>query len=162
LDLLKRNEPSRIVDVSGMYHSKGEIYFTDINLRQKYSLSLANNQSKLANVLFTYKLVRDLEGTEVRINTLHPGAVNTGSILRSEDFSGFFKLFYRIMSVFFKSPEQGAATVVYLASSPEVEGISGQYFVDEKPRKSAQKTYDTQLQDKLWDKSWKIIKELNL
>ena len=160
LDLLKRNGPSRIVDVSGMYHSKGEIYFTDINLRQKYSLSIANNQSKLANVLFTYKLARDLEGTAVTINTLHPGAVNTGSILRSEDFSGFFKLFYRLMSVFFKSPKQGAATSVYLASSPEVEGISGQYFVDEKPKKSAQKTYDTQLQNKLWDKSWKMIKEV--
>lgn len=161
LELLKRNGPSRIIDVSGMYHSKGKIYFTDINLRQKYALSIANNQAKLANVLFTYKLARDLEGTEVTINTLHPGAVNTGSVLRSDDFSGFAKFMYRLTAVFFKSPEQGAATAVYLATSNEVEGLSGKYFVNKKAQESSKSTYDVNLQDKLWDKSWKMIKEMN-
>ncbi len=102
LDTLKLNAPSRIVDVSGAYHAKGQINFEDISLEHNYSMARANNQSKLANVLFTYHLSRILEGTNVTINTLHPGAVNTGSVLKSEGFSPFLKWIYRLMIPFFK------------------------------------------------------------
>lgn len=150
LDTLKKNSPSRIIDVSGTYHSKGVIHFDDINLFKNYSLATANNQSKLANVLFTYKMARMLSGSKVTINTLHPGAVNTGSVLRSDDFSAFSKWMYRLFSPFFKSPEQGAVTSVFLATSSEVEGVTGKYFVNKKAVKSSKASYDEGLQDRLW------------
>lgn len=160
IDLLKKNSPSKIVDVAGAYHSKGKIYFDDINLTNNYSYSKANSQSKLANVLFTYKLADKLKGSNITVNCLHPGVVNTGSILRAPNIPSFFKLIYKIISIFSINPIQGAATSVYLASSPEVEGISGKYFIDKKERKSAPQTYDKELQNKLWKLSEKMIKTI--
>lgn len=159
LDLLKKNAPSRIVDVAGAYHANGEIHFSDINLEKDYSFQKANSQAKLANVLFTYKLAHKLKGTNVTVNCLHPGFVNTGSILQAPGVSGFSKLMYKLMSIFSKSPEQGAETSVYLASSPEAEGVSGKYFIDRKETKSAPQTYDKKLQDKVWDFSEVMVKE---
>ena len=159
LDTLKQNQPSRIIDISGMYHSKGEIHFEDVSLAHQYSMGKANNQTKLANVLFTYKLARELEGSGVTSNTLHPGAVNTGSVLRSEGFSPFFKWMYRLMSIFFKTPEQGAATSVFLASSPEVEDVSGRYFINQKPATSSPATQKIELQDQLWEFSLQSLKD---
>ena len=160
LDVLKKNGASRIIDVSGAYHSKGYIHFDDIHLAKHYSMAIANNQSKLANVLFTYKLARMLEGTPVTVNTLHPGAVNTGSVLKADGFSAFFKWFYRLLIPFFKSPDQGAKTSVFLASSPEVEAVSGKYFVNKKAKKSSKASYDIPLQDKLWDLSERMIRQI--
>lgn len=158
LDTLRHNSPARIVDVSGMYHARGAIHFDDISLENHYSLGSANNQSKLANVLFTFKLARLLNSKEVTINTLHPGAVNTGSILRSKEFSFLFKLMYRIFSIFFKSPRQGAATSVFLASSGSVSGISGRYFENKKEAKSAAMCHNNALQDELWDFSYQWLR----
>lgn len=157
LDLLRKNAPSRIVDISGAYHSKGVIHFNDLSLHHNYSMAAANNQSKLANVLFTYKLARMLEGSGVTINTLHPGAVNTGTVLKSPGFSGFSKWMYRMVSPFFNTPEQGAKTSVYLASSPEVENVSGRYFVHCQERRSSDASYDVALQEKLWEESEKMV-----
>ncbi|MEZ4824949.1 MAG: SDR family oxidoreductase [Bacteroidia bacterium] len=162
LDLLKKNRPSRIIDVSGMYHSKGKIHFEDISLSQNYSLGSANNQSKLANILFTYKLARDLEGTGVVANTLHPGAVDTGSVLNSKEISALEKLMYRIFRPFFKSPDQGAETLVFLASAPEAATITGKYFVNQKPVKSSPKSYDTSLQEKLWVLSNEMVQSVSM
>ena len=159
LPILKKNGPGRIVDVSGLYHNRGEIHFEDLSLARNYSLMRANSQSKLANVLFTYKLARELDGSPVTINTLHPGAVNTGSILRSDEFSTFIKWLYRLMSPFLKTPEQGAANLIYLASSAELAGVSGKYFVNKKRRRSSKASYDKELQDKLWEVSWDILKK---
>ncbi|MHA2298699.1 MAG: SDR family oxidoreductase [Candidatus Hodarchaeales archaeon] len=150
LDILKKSAPSRIINVAGAYHAKGEINFDDINLEQDYSASRANNQAKLADVLFTYELARRLEGTNVTVNCLHPGAVRTGSIYKDKDATYMMKTMYKLFSVFFKSTEKGAETPVYLASSPEVEGITGKYFTNKKVKKSAQKTYDENLQNRLW------------
>lgn len=159
LDLLKQNAPSRIVDISGAYHKKGNIHFDDINLMKSYSMSQANNQSKLANVLFTYKLSRILAGTRVTINTLHPGAVNTGSILKDKGFSIVTKLMYRVLSLFFKSPQKGAETSVYLATSSEVEGGSGKYFVNKKVVQSSSLSYDESLQNHLWEFSEQLLEK---
>lgn len=160
IDLLEANGPSRIVDVSGTYHRKGIIHFEDINLNKGYSLSTANNQSKLANVLFTYKLARQLDRAKVTVNTLHPGAVNTGSFLKAEGFSAAAKWMYRAMSIFFKTPGQGAATVVYLAGSPEVEGVTGKYVVRKKAVPSSVDSYDIPLQEALWTRSEQMIREV--
>ena len=150
LDILKQSAPSRIINVAGAYHSKGEIHFDDINLEQNYGASRANNQAKLADVLFTYELARRLDGTNVTVNCLHPGAVRTGSIYKDKNASFIMKTMYKFFSVFFKSPEKGAETSVYLASSPEVKNVTGEYFIDKKIKKSVEKTYDRDLQDKLW------------
>lgn len=159
LDLLKKNAPSRIIDVAGAYHASGEIHFEDIKLEKNYSYQTANNQAKLANVLFTYKLAERLKGSNIVTNCLHPGFVNTGSILRVPGVPGFYKLMYKVMSIFSKSPEQGAETSVYLASSQEAGEVSGKYFIDKKEVKSAPQTYDRILQDKLWNFSEAMIKK---
>lgn len=158
LETLKKNSPSRIIDISGAYHSKGKIDFNDLTLNNNYSMANANNQSKLANVLFTYKQARLLKDSEVTINTLHPGAVDTGSVLRSSEFSWLFKLMYQLMRIFFKTPQQGAETTVYLASSEKVAGLSGKYFENKKEIQSSTISYDTDLQDKLWDNSFNYLK----
>ncbi|MFX1538353.1 MAG: SDR family oxidoreductase [Promethearchaeota archaeon] len=158
LDVLKKSAPARIINVAGEYHTKGEIYFDDINLEHNYSGSRANNQAKLADVLFTYELARRLDGTNVTVNCLHPGAVKTGAVFKDKDASFSMKTMYTIFSIFFKSPEKGAETSVYLASSPEVEGVTGKYFVNKKVKKSAPKTYDTGLQKRLWDVSVSLTK----
>ncbi|MFX1253022.1 MAG: SDR family oxidoreductase [Promethearchaeota archaeon] len=158
LDVLKKSAPARIINVAGAYHTKGEIYFNDINLEHNYSGSRANNQSKLADVLFTYELARRLDGTNVTVNCLHPGAVKTGAIFKDKDASFSMKTMYTVFSIFFKSPEKGAETSVYLASSSEVEGVTGKYFVNKKVKKSAPKTYDTDLQKRLWDISVGLTK----
>ena len=151
--LLQRQAPSRIVDVSGTYHRKGRIHFDDIHLASGYTLGAANNQAKLANVLSTYRLARTLAGTGVTANTLHPGAVYTGSILRAEGFSPLMKGLYRAMRPFLKSPAQGAAPVVLLASDPALASTSGAYFHGRKATRSGAATYDVALQERLWDLS---------
>jgi NAD(P)-dependent dehydrogenase (short-subunit alcohol dehydrogenase family) len=158
LDTLKQNSPSRIIDISGTYHSKGKIDFNDLTLKNNYSMANANNQSKLANVLFTYKQSRLLDAKEITINTLHPGAVNTGSVLRSNEFSAFIKFIYRLLSIFFKTPKQGATTSVFLATSENLEGQSGKYFENQKEVPSSKMSYDIDLQDKLWNSSFNWLK----
>ncbi len=150
IDVLKRSSPARIINVAGAYHAKGEIHFEDINLEHGYTSSRANSQTKLADVLFTYKLARQLEGSKVTVNCLHPGAVRTGSIYKDENTPLYMKFMYKLFSPFFQSPEKGAETTIFLATSPEVDGITGKYFVNKKIKKSAEKTYDTDLQNRLW------------
>ncbi len=159
LPVLKKNAPSRIVDVAGAYHNKGMIHFSDISLERNYSYQRANNQAKLANVLFTYKLAEVLAGTCVTSNCLHPGAVNTGAILKKEGVSPIMKQIYRLMRFLLKTPDQGAETSVYLGSSPLIESVTGKYFVDKKIKKSARETYDKNLQDDLWTLSERMIEK---
>ena len=156
LDLLKQNGPARIVDVSGAYHSKGNIHVDDV-LSPKLLRRQANNQSKLANVLFTYQLAKNLADAPVTVNTLHPGAVKTDLIFKTEGVSPFAKMMYGLFSSFFKSPEQGAATAVYLASAPELEGITGKYFVNGKAVKSSRESYRQELQEQLWEMSSRML-----
>jgi NAD(P)-dependent dehydrogenase (short-subunit alcohol dehydrogenase family) len=157
LHVLRRNSPARIIDVSGAYHAKGAIHFDDLSLAREYTLYRANNQAKLANVLWTYAQARALAGTAVTVNTLHPGAVNTGSILKSDGFSGFSKWMYRLLSPFLLTPAQGAEALVYLATAPELDGLSGKYFVKRKVSKSSKASYDVALQDRLWAISEQVL-----
>src|SRR5215217_1244839 len=126
LDLLKASAPSRIVNVSSAEQRNGTIDFDDLQGEKGYKTAKAYGQSKLANVLFTYELARRLEGTGVTANCLHPGVVGTNL---GSGVSGIFGFMVRALTPLMKSPEKGAETSVYLASSPEVEGLSGRYFV---------------------------------
>lgn len=156
LDVLKDSAPSRIVEVAGAYHTKGQINFDDLQSERDYNGMKANAQSKLANVLFTHELARRLKGTGVTINCLHPGIVATKLIESDRDYPSFLKALYRLFKPFIKTPEQGAETVLYLATSPEVAEVSGEYFVDKKAVKSSPASYDEDLAARLWRVSEKL------
>src|SRR5918998_3575894 len=150
LDVLKASSPSRIVNVSSGDHSNGTIDFDDLQGEKGYKGAKAYSQSKLANVLFTYELARKLEGSGVTANCLHPGVVGTNL---GSGVSGVFGFMVRALRPLMKSPEKGAETSIYLASSPEVEGLSGRYFVKKAEARSSDATYDERLAERLWDVS---------
>jgi len=149
LPLLKQSAPARIVNVASDAHKGGSINFDDIEAKQRYSGWKAYQQSKLANILFTYELARRIAGTGVTANALHPGFVRTRFLkVFDEAWAGW--LIRRAADLVAISPEQGARTSIYLASSPEVEGMSGRYFVREKPAESSAQSRDQAAAQRLW------------
>jgi NAD(P)-dependent dehydrogenase (short-subunit alcohol dehydrogenase family) len=150
LDLLKANAPSRIVNVASEAQRGGHINFGDLQGMHNYWGMKSYPQSKLANVLFTYELARRLEGTGVTANCVHPGTVRTNF---GRQNGGIMAVMVRIFSPFMLSPKEGAKTVIWLASSPEVEHISGKYFVKQSERKSSKESYDLNIASRLWEVS---------
>jgi NAD(P)-dependent dehydrogenase (short-subunit alcohol dehydrogenase family) len=150
IDMLKASAPSRIVNVSSAAHLGSKINFDDLQGEKRYSAWRAYQQSKLANILFTYELARRLGGTKVTANALHPGYVRT-QIFRVEGFTGW--LLRRAAELFAITPEEGAKTTLYLATSPDVEGQTGQYFVRQKLTQSSLESRDEATARKLWDVS---------
>jgi NAD(P)-dependent dehydrogenase (short-subunit alcohol dehydrogenase family) len=154
LDILKASAPARIVNVSSGMHVSAKLDLDNLQGEENFSGVGAYGQSKLANVLFTYELARRLEGTRVTANALHPGYVATNLAANNGLLFGTFaKLSARL---FGRKPEQGAQTSIYLASSPEVEGMSGNYFVDCKAVDSSPISYDRALAEKLWQVSMEL------
>ncbi|MEV8099041.1 SDR family oxidoreductase [Kitasatospora sp. NPDC085879] len=151
LDRLKAAGHARIVTVSSGAQAMGRIDFDDLQGARRYSGQRAYNQSKLANVLFTYELARRLAGTGVTANVLHPGVVRTD--FGKDDASFAFRILTPLVRPFMLSPARGAATSVYLAASPEVADTTGCYFADSKPRRSSKVSYDTALAARLWQVS---------
>jgi NAD(P)-dependent dehydrogenase (short-subunit alcohol dehydrogenase family) len=156
LDRLQASAPARIINVSSMVHKWGAIDFDDLQGESGYDMDKAYNQSKLANVLFTYELARRLEGTGVTANSMEPGMTATDF---GREYTGFKAFMTRLWRVFMKSPEEAAKTIIYLASAPELAGVSGQYFVDERPVKSSKATYDEALAARLWAVSAALTQE---
>jgi retinol dehydrogenase-14 len=156
LDVLEASAPSRVVNVSSGDHSNGTIDFDDLQGEKGYKGAKAYSQSKLANVLFTYELARRLEGTGVTANCLHPGAgvrTNFGS-----GVSGIFGFTVRALRPLMKSPEKGAETSIYLASSPEVQGLSGRYFVKKAGARSSDASRDERTARGLWEVSAELTR----
>jgi NAD(P)-dependent dehydrogenase (short-subunit alcohol dehydrogenase family) len=149
LDTLKASAPARIVSVSSEAQTNGRINFDDLNAKNGYGMGGfgAYSNSKLANVMFTYELARRLEGTGVTANVLHPGLVGTGF---GKNNGGLMRFAMRILSPFSLTPEQGADTIIYLASSPEVEGVTSKYWDKRKAVKSIDASYDISAQQRLW------------
>lgn len=158
LDPLEAGAPARIVNVAGEYHRKATMDFDDLMCEKDYSASRANNQAKLALILFTYELARRLEGTGVTVNCLHPGAVATGMVEKDPDFPPFSHFLYRLVKPFFASPEKGAETSIYLASSPEVEGVTGKYFIKKAAVESSPESHDVSIARRLWEVSAELTK----
>lgn len=148
LDVLKASAPARIVNVASSL--QGHIDFDDLQSEKRYSGMAVYPKSKMANVLFTYELARRLKETGVTVNCLHPGVLRTNL---GRHFRGFFKFMLWVMWPFMLSPEKGAETVIYLASSPEVENISGKYFVKKKATLSSKESYDESIAKRLWQVS---------
>ena len=151
LDTLKASAPARIVNVSALAHQFARrVNFDDLQGQRKYSGWGAYGRSKLCNLLFTYQLARRLDGIGVTANALHPGVVATNFGMSG---GGLMPLFNRLMSIAMLRPEQGAQTSIFLVTSPEVEGISGKYFVNQKAVRSSKASYDQSAADRLWQVS---------
>jgi retinol dehydrogenase 14 len=155
LDRLKASAPARVVTVSSGAQSLGSIHFDDLQGERAYSGETAYNQSKLADLMFTYELARRLERTGVTATALHPGVVSTG--FGAEDPSRIFRFLVPLLRPFMKSPQQGAATSIYLASSPDVEGVTGTYFVRGKATTSSKASYDVDAAARLWNVSADLV-----
>ena len=154
LDSLFRSASARIINVSSNAHQYAKLDLNDLNFERFYFGFWAYGRSKLANILFTYELAHRLKGTHVTANALHPGRVGT-DIFRT-DFSIFGRPFKWLMERISLTPEQGADNTVYLATSPDVEGISGKYFVKREAVSSSPLSYDKELAGQLWEKSDKV------
>ena len=153
IEVLKASAPSRIVNVSSSAHRMGTIKFDDLQLERGYGGYKAYSQSKLANVLFTYELARKLEGTGVTVNSLHPGTVRTNLF---KGVTGPVGAYINLLKPLMKSSGRGAETAVYLACSPEVEGITGKYFINKKVAKSWRRSHDTEMGQRLWQVSCQL------
>ena len=153
LDQLKRSTPSRIVNVSSESHYGGHLKLEDLQMKRGYGVMKAYSQAKLAQVLFTYELSRRLEGTGVTANCLHPGAVATNIWSRP---LGPLSFLGNVSRLFLISPRAGAETPVYLASSPEVDDVTGKYFDKKREKKSSAESYDSELAGRLWAESAKM------
>jgi NAD(P)-dependent dehydrogenase (short-subunit alcohol dehydrogenase family) len=153
LDELKASAPSRIVNVASDAARSGHINFDDLQGERRYSAWRAYSQSKLANILFTFELARRLQGTGVTVNAVHPGSVATNF---GRSGGRLFSLGVRLVGPFMRTPQKGAETVIYLASSPAVEGVTGKYFVDCKERQAPRQAYDETVARRLWDVSTEL------
>ena len=153
LETLKASAPARIVCVASDAHRGARLNFDDLQNKRRYAGFRAYAQSKLMNVLFTYELSRRLEGSGVTANALHPGFVASG-FAKNNGF--LFRLAMPLAQIGALSPEEGARTSIYLASSPEVEGVSGKYFTKEQAVQSDPVSYDEQAARKLWEVSLEL------
>jgi retinol dehydrogenase-14 len=156
LDRLKASAPARVVTVSSGAQSAGRIDFDDLQGARSYSGQRAYSQSKLANILFTNELARRLQGTRVTANSVHPGVVRTN--FGSEDQAAFFRIISPLVRPFLKTPTQGAGTPIYLASSPDVEGITGQFFANRKPKTANKAAGDVDVTARLWRVSADLVR----
>ena len=153
LGKLKASAPSRVVIVSSNGHLRGAIDFDDLHRRRRYSGLRAYMDSKLANVYFAYELARRVGGSGVTSNALHPGMV------RTRLFTGHLPWFVRAPASLLTylplllSPARGAETPVYVATSPELDGVTGRYFVKRRDVPSGPHSYDEETAGRLWDLS---------
>jgi retinol dehydrogenase-14 len=148
LGCLEQSAPSRVITVSSEAQRWGTMNFEDMQSRRKYRGFPVYGMTKLANIMFTYELAERLDGTGVGANCLHPGSVGTNF---GQNNRGAMALFFRTFKPFMRSPEQGADTLIWLASSPEVDGVSGKYFSDRKEIEAKKVAYDPAARRRLWE-----------
>lgn len=147
LPLLKPAPAARIVNVASDAHRYAKIDFGNLQAEEKFSSWGSYGQSKLANIMFTYELAHRLRGTNITVNCLHPGVVRT-NFGQSGNF--LFKNAVKLAGSFFLTPEKGAETSIYLATAPELEGITGKYFAKKKVKKSNKQSYNVEVSRRLW------------
>ena len=156
LDVLKASAPARVIIVSSSGHYSGTMDFNDLGFEHGYQIMRAYGRSKLAAVLFTRELAKRLKGTGVTVNALHPGAVGTSIWDRAPAYARpIFSLAKRLFMI---SPAAGAETIVYLATSPEVEGKTGLYFEKNRPRIPSRLAQDDAVARRLWAESARLVR----
>jgi len=154
LDVLQASDRARVVNVSSGAHVMAKLNFDDLQNEQKYSGWGVYSQSKLMNIYFTYEMARRVNHG-LTVNALHPGFVATNFGLNNRGLMGLgVKLSQKL---FARTPEKGAETSIYLASSPEVEGVSGKYFADSRAIQSSPVSYQLEPARQLWETSEKLI-----
>ena len=145
--------PARIVNTASNAHRGNALDFDDLQFQRGFRGLTAYARSKLANILFTRELARRLAGTGVTANCLHPGFVSTGIGQRD---GGLFAIMVRMSMLFARTPEQGASTIVYLATSPDVAGASGGYYVDCRQAEPTRTAQDDATARRLWEESLRL------
>ncbi len=155
LDRIKVSAPARIVNVSSMAHSRGAINFDDLQAEQKFGGMDVYSSSKLANILFTTELARRLDGTGVTANSLHPGFVRSNF---GDNNGRLMKIVMPIAKLFAINTDKGAETSIYLASSPDVEGVTGLYFVKKKAVTPSEAAQETAVAERLWQVSEALLR----
>jgi NAD(P)-dependent dehydrogenase (short-subunit alcohol dehydrogenase family) len=151
---LRRGAPSRVVNVASDASKLGRIDFDDLQGEKRYNGGLAYAQAKLANILFSSELSRRIAGSGVTSNALHPGAVASGFGLNN---TGLMRFAMKLARPFLIDEEKGARTSIYLASSPEVEGVTGEYFAKNRPKKPPRRGRDPEVARQLWDVSAALV-----
>jgi NAD(P)-dependent dehydrogenase (short-subunit alcohol dehydrogenase family) len=149
IDLLKASAPARVVNVASGAQGMNYFHIDDLQSEKHYRMMQVYSQSKIANILFTYQLAKRLEGTGVTANCLHPGFVATN--IGSSNLPTILLPLLKIITLVGVKPEEGAKTSLYLATSPEVENITGKYFDKFKEVPTVKVTYDPSAQESLWD-----------
>jgi NAD(P)-dependent dehydrogenase (short-subunit alcohol dehydrogenase family) len=155
LDRLTESAPARVVTVSSNAHAMGRIDFDDLQGERSYSGARAYNQSKLANLLFTYELARRMPATSVTANALHPGVVSTS--FGADDRAVVQRLLVPFLRPFMKTPTRGAATSIHVASAPDLAQVTGRFFAHRRPRKSSGRSYDRAVAARLWQVSADLV-----
>ena len=155
LDILKKNAPSRVVITSSAAANISHMHFDDLMLERNYTGFKAYGQSKLANQLFTFELARRLHQTGVTANCLHPGTVKTGFAMNN---SGALKAGMALFRPFMISAKKAAETPIYLASSPEVQDVTGKYFVKKKEKEPPKMATGLEAALRLWEISERLTK----
>ncbi len=154
MPLLKNATNARIVNVASEAGKIGKYEPDNINLTQGFSGMKAYCNSKLFNIMFTYELARKLKDTTITVNAMHPGGVNTNF---GNSVNGFVGFLFKKLGFLMRTPEQGADTIIWLATAPEVEGQTGIYFKDRKPIRSNQTSYNAQYCEQLWQQTEQMI-----
>src|SRR4028118_716872 len=153
LGMLQQSVPSRVVTVSSEAERWGNIDFDDLQSKKNYRGFPVYGMTKLANIMFTYELAERLEGTGVTATCMHPGAVNTRFGTHNR---GPMTILFRAFKPFMRTPEQGADTVIWLASSPDVEGVSGRDYSDRQPIEPKKIANDPAARRRLWEESERL------
>lgn len=154
LDYMDRSKSARVINVSSNAHKHGRLDLEDLNFERFYFGFWAYGRSKLANIMFTYEFARRLKDSHITANALHPGRVGTD--IFKTDFSIFGGPFKWLVERVSLTPEQGADNTIYLATSPDVEGVTGKYFVKREAVPSLPLSYDEDLARRLWQVSEQI------
>lgn len=152
LDLLERSAPSRIVILSSSAHSMGKLDFDNIEGAKGVMGMRAYGNSKLMDMVFAYELSRRLQGKGVTVNAVHPGFVRTNL---GSGSGAVWRFGVRFFALFGRNVKKGAQTSIYLASSPEVEGVNGKYFADKRPIKSSERSHN----EASWKRLWEIAEQ---
>src|SRR5579863_668446 len=154
LDTRKASVPARIVNVSSAQHASATLEFDNLQGEKKYANLRNYGQAKLALLLWTYELARRLEGTGVTVNALHPGVVASNF---SSGMSGPAAWVIKRLAPFLLTSEQGAQTTLYLATSPQVEGVTGKYFVKNQEKQSSSRSHDQTVGSRLWQVTEQMV-----
>jgi NAD(P)-dependent dehydrogenase (short-subunit alcohol dehydrogenase family) len=154
LERLKSSAPSRVINVSSAAHLLAWLKLEDLEMSRGYSGWMAYSHTKLMNIYFTKELARQLDGSGVTANALHPGYIKTRLALNNK---GVYPRLFKLAQVFASSAEKGAATPVFLASSPAAAKFSGSYFVNRRVTRSSRTSNDPGIAQKLWERSLQYI-----